>query len=192
MGEDVSLNFGIGPDFCGASQASARRMRERTAVVFQDSLLIDGTVHQNIAFGRQTSTTRKDVEDAAAQAGCRNFIADELPDGFDTKLGGTSSLSVSGGQAQRICIARALCRQPTLLLLDEATSSLDPETEAEILSTIFRLRTDHPDQFRDLIVLSITHHRDALLHADLLVRMESGTVVEVGPVTQALTKSVQQ
>eukprot|EP00928_Gymnodinium_smaydae_P024420 TRINITY_DN19760_c0_g1_i1.p1 TRINITY_DN19760_c0_g1~~TRINITY_DN19760_c0_g1_i1.p1 ORF type:complete len:890 (+),score=114.40 TRINITY_DN19760_c0_g1_i1:87-2756(+) len=157
----------------------AKSLRDCISVVFQDKLILDGTVHDNIAFCARGEVSRTDVEWAAKAAGCASFIDEKLPERYDTVLGSESSVNLSGGQAQRICIARALCCKPSILLLDEATSALDPETEAEILSTIYNLRRTHPKEFGSLIVFSITHRPDTLKYADTLVRMEGGRIASL-------------
>jgi len=152
---------------------AAQALRNSTSVVFQDTMLINGTVRDNIAFSSRQPVTQADVEWAAAAAGCEKFILSELPHGYDTMLG---DAALSGGQAQRICIARALCRKPALLLLDEATSALDHETEEQIMQTIADLRTRYPKEFGSLIVISITHHRANLKFADKIVYMSAGCI----------------
>jgi len=167
-----------------AHDAAAQALRENTSVVFQDTMLINGTVRDNIAFSSHKPVTQADVEWAAAAAGCAKFIVSDLPQGYDTVL---SNASLSGGQAQRICIARALCRKPTLLLLDEATSALDHDTEEQIMQTISDLRVRYPKEFGSLIVISITHHRANLKYADKVVYMSAGCIdsVQSSPGTPA-------
>eukprot|EP00927_Polykrikos_kofoidii_P041506 TRINITY_DN3538_c0_g1_i8.p1 TRINITY_DN3538_c0_g1~~TRINITY_DN3538_c0_g1_i8.p1 ORF type:complete len:784 (+),score=84.59 TRINITY_DN3538_c0_g1_i8:189-2540(+) len=162
------------------SQGKQHALRAHTAVVFQETMLLHSTVHDNIAFGAPPTTKREDVEWAAGAAAIIDFIA-TLPQGFDTVLGGAGSVSLSCGQAQRVCIARALCRKPSLLLLDEATSALDQETENHILHTMSTLRSVYPEEFESLIIISITHHPDTLRYADVVVRLQDGEVAYCGP-----------
>jgi ABC-type multidrug transport system fused ATPase/permease subunit len=157
------------------SEAVARRLRNNMAVVFQEMMILDGSVHDNIAFGVSPSPSREDVEWAAAAAGCTEFVSSVLVEGYDSLLG-SGGAALSGGQAQRICIARALCRKPNLLLMDEATSALDPHTTEEVLRTISGLRQNYPEQFRGLITILITHNPDTLKHADLVIEMAAGAI----------------
>jgi len=161
------------------SAAAARGIRAVSSVVTQETLLLHGSIADNIAFG--ASVTTKETRDmriswAASAAGC-GFIA-ELPHGMQTVIG-PKGISLSGGQAQRLCVARALCRQPSLLLLDEATSALDPDTEHTILRTIASLRTNYPDVFGKLIICLITHHPDTFQYADMIARVEGGILTHV-------------
>jgi ABC-type multidrug transport system fused ATPase/permease subunit len=154
-----------------------RRLRKSIAVVFQDTMLLNTTVGKNIGISSLFDVAEEDVEWAARAAGCEDFIQ-RLPEKYDTVLGGADGVSLSGGQAQRICIARALCRRPTVLLLDEATSALDPETEGQIMQTICGLRRNYAE-FEQLIVVSITHHPETLRYADLVIHMSSGAFEKV-------------
>ena len=102
--------------------------------------LADSTIRENIAFGKRIEDiTQDDVEWAAATAAIHNFIVQELPNGYDTIVG-ERGVKLSGGQIQRIGIARALYTKPKMLVLDEATSSLDGRTEAVVMEAVKRMR----------------------------------------------------
>ncbi|KAF0691741.1 hypothetical protein As57867_017030, partial [Aphanomyces stellatus] len=109
----------------------------QTSVVFQDGGILNGTILDNIRLGNEKATDAECME-AAELAECGSFVAG-LKDGYETVVGQHATVNLSGGQSQRICLARALVRKPTILLLDEATSALDAETEASIVETLGRL-----------------------------------------------------
>ena len=123
--------------------------------------------------------TETDVIAAATAAGAVDFI-EQLPNGFDTHLG-RNGASLSGGQIQRIAIARALLHHPKILLLDEPTSALDAEQEVALLQTLLHLR-------QQMTVVVITHRPEAMRNADQVVVLEGGTVV-AQDTHQALLKS---
>ncbi|EQC32777.1 hypothetical protein, variant [Saprolegnia diclina VS20] len=152
---------------------SKASLADQTAVVFQDGGVLNGSILDNIAYGRDGATRAMCLE-AAKLAECHVFV-DGLKDGYDTIIGQHAVVNLSGGQIQRICLARALVRQPSLLLLDEATSALDPETEASIVQTLEKLvRSLH------MTIISVTHRIATTQHADAIFVMQNGEIVEQG------------
>ncbi|CAH0492770.1 unnamed protein product [Peronospora farinosa] len=151
---------------------SKKSFMDQTAVVFQDGGILNGTIYDNIRYGN-INGSNADCEEAARLAEC-HFIK-ELKDGFQTVVGQHATCNLSGGQAQRICLARALCRRPSLLLLDEATSALDPETEASIVSTLERLSGK-----MNMTIISVTHRLSTSVNADQILVLNAGRVAEEG------------
>jgi subfamily B ATP-binding cassette protein MsbA len=145
-------------------------LRDQIAVVSQDSVLLTGTVAENIGFGRRDAT-RAEIEAAAVAAAADGFIR-ALPKGYDTQVT-PSDQSFSGGERQRLSIARAILRDAPLLLLDEPTSALDAESEAAIRSALDRLA-------RGRTTLIIAHRLATVLDADRIVVMDRGRIVEQG------------
>ncbi|MCC6222289.1 MAG: ATP-binding cassette domain-containing protein [Thermoleophilia bacterium] len=156
-----------GTDLRDATVAS---LRGQVALVFQDTFVFDTTVRENIGIGREGAS---DAEIAAAASAARldDWVA-ALPAGFDTVLG-ERGVRMSGGQRQRLALARALLRDPRILVLDEATSALDPQTEREILETLVALT-------RGRTTISITHRLSLAAQADTVVVLEGGRLVEQG------------
>ncbi len=144
--------------------------RERIAWVPQMSYLFAAGVDDNIRLARPDAPL-EDVIRAAQQAHADGFIR-ALPDGYDTQIGERGA-RLSGGQAQRIALARAFLKDAPLLILDEATSNLDPETEADIQAAIRAL-------MRDRTVLIIAHRLGTVTDADQIVVLDQGHVAEVG------------
>ncbi|ETK90931.1 hypothetical protein F441_05550 [Phytophthora nicotianae CJ01A1] len=151
---------------------SKKSFMDQTAVVFQDGGILNGTIYDNIRYGN-ISASNADCEEAARLAEC-HFIKN-LKDGFETVVGQHATCNLSGGQAQRICLARALCRRPSLMLLDEATSALDPETEASIVATLERLSSK-----MNMTIISVTHRLSTALNADQILVLNTGRVAEEG------------
>ena len=145
-------------------------LRDQIAVVSQDSVLLSGTVARNIGFGRRTAT-RAEVEAAAAAAAADGFIR-ALPAGYDTEVMPTAG-QFSGGERQRLSIARAILRDAPVLLLDEPTSALDAESEALIRGALDNLA-------RGRTTLVIAHRLATVLDSDLIVVMDQGRIVERG------------
>jgi ATP-binding cassette subfamily B protein len=151
------------------AQLKARELRRAIALVPQQSAVFSGTVAEAIAFGR--SATLEQIREAARLANADGFI-DALPDGYQSRLEERGS-NFSGGQLQRLAIARAVLGDPAVLLLDEATSALDAESEAAVqrgLSQAMKGRT----------VLVIAHRLSTVQEADLILVMEGGQIVQQG------------
>jgi ABC-type transport system involved in Fe-S cluster assembly fused permease/ATPase subunit len=157
-------------DGVAISEMPLSRLRRAIAVVPQDMVLFNDTIANNIAFGRWGST-REHVEEAARLAHLQGFIA-TLPDGYDTVVG-ERGLKISGGERQRIAIARAAVKQPRIFVFDEATSSLDTRTEREILRNLMEVS-------QGCTTLVIAHRLSTIVHADEIVVLEGGTIVERG------------
>jgi ATP-binding cassette subfamily B protein len=143
---------------------------QNVSMVFQDVYLFQDTIAGNIGFGR-SGASREEIEEAARLANCHEFIM-KLPNGYDTMVGEGGS-TLSGGEKQRISIARAMLKDAPILLLDEATASLDPENESDIQNAIDRLV-----QGRTVIV--VAHRLKTVRHADQIVVLDQGRIVEQG------------
>lgn len=140
------------------------------SMVFQDVYLFNDTVANNIRVGRR-SASMDDVREAARQASCHDFI-EALPDGYETVLAEGGS-SLSGGEKQRISIARAILKDAPVVMLDEATASLDPENEADIQAAFDNL-------VRSKTVIVIAHRFQTILNADRILVLDEGRIVEQG------------
>ena len=145
-------------------------LRRAIAVVPQDTVLFNDTIGYNIAFGKAGST-QAEVEHAARLAHLHDFIM-TLPDGYNTKVG-ERGVKLSGGEKQRVSIARAAIKRPRIYVFDEATSSLDSSTEREILRNLREIS-------RFSTTLVIAHRLSTVVHADEIVVLEGGTIVERG------------
>ncbi|KIW71943.1 hypothetical protein PV04_00169 [Phialophora macrospora] len=158
-------------------------LRSLIALVPQTPVLLPITVRENITYGLpssslSTSELASSIDSAARAAGIHDFIV-SLPEGYAT-LVGDGGLSVSGGQAQRIVIARALIRDPKILILDEATSALDHESAGLIRQSILKLVHEGKRKGKPLTVIVVTHGREMMEFADNVVVMDQGAVVEQG------------
>lgn len=150
-------------------------LRTRIALVSQSPTLFPASVHDNIAYGLRAPVPPAVVRAAARAAGIDDFIL-SLPHGFATLIGdGGGGSGLSGGQAQRIAIARALARRPDVLVLDEATSALDMESAGVVRESVRRLVREG-----GLTVVIITHAREMMEVAERVVVLEGGRVVEEG------------
>ena len=156
-----------GQDIAAVTQES---LRAAIGIVPQDTVLFNDTIGYNIAYGRAGAGTAE-IARAAAGAAIAPFI-EMLPDGYDTRVG-ERGLKLSGGEKQRVAIARTLLKDPPVLILDEATSALDSRTEAEILATLESIE-------RGRTTIVIAHRLSTVVHADEIVVLEAGQVAERG------------
>lgn len=167
-----------GVDLRAISQQS---LRSQIGVVLQETYLFEGTVLDNILYAKPDATMEEVVE-AAKIANAHNFIC-KMPNAYQEFIG-NKGYKLSGGEKQRIAIARAILRDPKILILDEATASLDTETEKLIQEAIGRLT-------RNRTTFAIAHRLSTLQHADRLVVLDKGRIAEIGTHTELLrNKSV--
>ncbi len=155
-----------------------RELRKNVAMVSQETYIFMGTVAENIAYARPEAT-REEIIRAAVQANAHDFIC-KMPEGYDTLLG-SSSRSLSGGEKQRISIARAILADPKILILDEATSAVDTETELAIQKSLERLE-------KGRTVLSIAHRLSTLRNATHLIVLDDGRLTESGTHEELLAR----
>lgn len=157
-------------------QMSSQELLGRISMVFQDVYLFHDTIEENIRMGRMDATG-EEIREAAKKAACHDFIM-SLPDGYQTMVGEGGS-TLSGGEKQRISIARALLKDASIVLLDEATSSLDPENEVLIQQAISSL-------VENKTVIVIAHRLQSVINADQIIVLDNGNVAEKGTHEQLL------
>jgi len=154
------------------TQVDLDRLRERIGFVTQDTQLFSGSIRENLLFVNPKATDA-DCLDVLQKSACQSLL-ERADKGLDTVIG-EGGVKVSGGEKQRLSIARALLRQPSLLVFDEATSSLDSLTEEEISETVREI-----SMRGDLITILIAHRLSTVLHADRIFVLEKGQIVESG------------
>jgi ATP-binding cassette, subfamily B, heavy metal transporter len=164
-----------GQDIAGVTQES---LRAHLGIVPQDSVLFNDTIGYNVAYGRD-GASEADVIAAARDAAILPFI-EMLPRGFETEVG-ERGLKLSGGEKQRVAIARTLLKNPPILLLDEATSALDTRTEQDILATLHRV-SEHRT------TIAIAHRLSTVADADTIFVLEAGRLAESGSHTELLRR----
>ena len=156
-----------GQNIQDVTQAS---LRKAIGIVPQDTVLFNDTIGYNIAYG-DPSATIEEVQEAARAAQIDGFIK-RLPDGYDTQVG-ERGLKLSGGEKQRVAIARTLLKKPAMLIFDEATSALDSKTERAFQEELLSLA-------KNRTTLIIAHRLSTIIHADQILVMEHGQIVERG------------
>lgn len=162
-----------GQDVRDVTQAS---VRAAIGIVPQDTVLFNDSIYYNIAYGRPDAT-REEVIEAARAAQIHHFV-ESLPDGYDTQVG-ERGLKLSGGEKQRVAIARTLLKRPPILVFDEATSALDSRTEHAIQDELMRLAQNHT-------TLVIAHRLSTIVSAHQILVMEHGRIIERGTHEQLL------
>ena len=145
-------------------------LRKSIGIVPQDTVLFNDTIGYNIAYARP-GARQEDIENAAKAAQIHDFIS-ELPKGYDTMVG-ERGLKLSGGEKQRVAIARTLLKDPAILILDEATSALDSVTERDIQAGL-------ENAAKDRTTLVIAHRLSTIVNADKIIVMEDGEIAEQG------------
>ena len=156
-----------GQDIRAVTQAS---LRAAIGIVPQDTVLFNDTIHYNIAYGRPAAAT-PEIEAAAKLARIHELVG-ALPDGYQTKVG-ERGLKLSGGEKQRVAIARTILKQPGILLFDEATSALDSKTEQEIQASLREVSQGHT-------TLVIAHRLSTVVDADEILVLDHGRIIERG------------
>jgi len=156
-----------------------RTLRERIGVVLQEPFLFHGSIAENIAYGRPHAS-RDEIVDAAKAANAHEFIL-RLPNGYDTEVGERGA-RLSGGEKQRVSIARAIINKPSIVILDEATSSVDTVTERMIQEALERL-------VKGKTTIAIAHRLSTLRNADKLVILDEGKIVEQGTHNELLERN---
>ena len=152
-------------------QITLESLGQAIGVVTQETYLVHDTIKENLRYGRPDATDAE-LESAARAAAIHDHIA-SLPDGYDTVVG-ERGYKLSGGEKQRIAIARAILKDPRILILDEATSALDTQSERLIQSALTPLMAGRT-------TFAIAHRLSTILAADLILVIEAGRIVERGP-----------
>lgn len=165
-------------DNIDAREIDLDELREQIGFVTQDTQLFAGTIKENMLFVNPRATD-EDILSALRRAACHTLLS-RADNGINTVIG-EGGVKVSGGEKQRLSIARALLRHPKLLVLDEATSSLDSITEEEITDTVKNINAD-----KDIITILIAHRLSTIMHADRIFVLEHGSIIETGTHAQLL------
>lgn len=157
----------------------SRQLMDMVSFVFQDSKLLKTSILENVRMGKK-GATREEVMQALKEAQCEDIIA-KLPDGIDTVIG-SSGTYVSGGEAQRLSIARAMLKNAPILILDEATAFADPDNEAKVQEAFSRLS-------KGKTVIMIAHRLSSIVDADRICVLKDGSIAEEGTHETLLQKN---
>ena len=159
-------------------EVKLKSLRRQIGIVTQETILFNDSIRANIAYGKP-DTGDEEIKKAALQANAHDFIM-RMPRGYDTVIG-DRGMRISGGERQRIAIARALLKNPPILILDEATSQLDSESERIVQEALDRL-------IQGRTVFVIAHRLSTVRNADKIVVLDKGVIVEQGTHAQLLEK----
>ena len=162
----------------GIKHVQQASLRQAIGIVPQDTVLFNDTIAYNIAYGRP-GASEADIQTAARAAQMDQFIA-HLPEGYNTQVG-ERGLKLSGGEKQRVAIARTLLKKPAMLIFDEATSALDSKTERALQEELTGLARNHT-------TLIIAHRLSTIVHADQILVMDQGQIVERGSHLELIAK----
>lgn len=154
-------------------------LRQHIGIVPQDTVLFNNSIYYNIAYGRP-SASHEEVIEAAKSASIHQFVT-SLPDGYESQVG-ERGLKLSGGEKQRVAIARTILKDPPILVLDEATSALDTRTERKIQDELFQIA-------KNRTTLIIAHRLSTIVDADRIIVMDQGRIMEQGTHTELLEKN---
>ncbi|RFS16399.1 ABC transporter ATP-binding protein [Emticicia sp. C21] len=155
-----------------ADEINIEELRSQIGFVTQDTQLFSGTIKENLLFA-QPNATDKEIMDVLEKSACQTLLA-RADNGIDTVIG-EGGIKISGGEKQRLSIARALLRNPKIFVFDEATSALDSLTEEEITNTVKAVTAQG-----DYITVMIAHRLSTVMHADRIFVLEQGQIIEVG------------
>lgn len=155
-----------------SDEINIEELRTQIGFVTQDTQLFSGTIKENLLFA-QPNATDEEIMDALDKAACQNLLS-RADNGVDTIIG-EGGIKISGGEKQRLSIARALLRNPKIFVFDEATSALDSLTEEEITNTVKAVTAQG-----DYITVMIAHRLSTIMHADRIFVLEQGQIIEVG------------
>jgi ABC-type transport system involved in Fe-S cluster assembly fused permease/ATPase subunit len=159
-------------------EVTQKSLRQVIGIVPQDTVLFNDTIYYNIAYGRPEAT-RAEVLEAARAAHIHHFV-ESLPDKYDSRVG-ERGLKLSGGEKQRVAIARTLLKSPPILVFDEATSALDSKTEKAIQAELLEIATNHT-------TLVIAHRLSTIMDADQIIVMDQGRIIERGTHAELLVR----
>ena len=157
---------------------SLKALRDGVSMVLQKNMLFSGSIRENMRWGDPDATDEQIRE--ACKIACADGFVSAFPDGYNTDLG-QGGCNVSGGQKQRLCIARALLKKPKILILDDSTSAVDTATEAKIREGLSKLT--------DMTKIVIAQRITSVMDADQIIVMEHGRISDVGKHAELLVRS---